>query len=93
MYGQERLVQWLVDHAPIAANASALRDALAAELERFARGEPLRDDQAFLMLLEQSPVQSKTVPTRTTGDFIAGDVQESAREYVFPPVPLIPTHP
>ena len=55
-------------------------------------GEPLRDDQAFLLLLEQTPTANAT-PTRTTGDFVASDGSAAAQEYVFPPVPLIPTSP
>jgi hypothetical protein len=93
MYDQERLLQWLGERMRSAANAAALRDGLAAELERFCGGEPLRDDQAFVVLLEQTAAVAPVVPTRTTGDFLASDTPESAREYVFPPVPLIPTQP
>lgn len=93
MYGQERLLQWLASDAAKAANASALRDALASELEQFCAGEPLRDDQAFVILLEQTTAGAPTVPTRTTGDFLPSGTREPAREYIFPPVPLIPTQP
>ncbi len=53
MYGIERLLALLRDQTGPAAGADALRDALAADIEGFCRGEPLRDDRAFLVLLEQ----------------------------------------
>ncbi len=69
MFGQERFIEWLTAHLPDAGHADALRVALNAELERFCNGEPLRDDQAFIVLLEQ-PRATSLAPTRTTGDFI-----------------------
>jgi serine phosphatase RsbU (regulator of sigma subunit)/anti-sigma regulatory factor (Ser/Thr protein kinase) len=91
MFGQDRLLDWLRAHLGESADASAVRDALGAELERFCHGEPLRDDQAFIVLREQQPSPPPPAPTRTTGDFRAPDANAAPRKYVFPPVPLIPT--
>ena len=54
MYGQERLTTWLRSRAQLTTSAEALRDELAAELTRFREAAPLRDDQAFLLLAEQT---------------------------------------
>lgn len=54
MFGHERLAQWLGARTPLPLSADALRDDLAAELSRFRGAAPLRDDQAFLVLAEDS---------------------------------------
>jgi len=56
MFGHERLVEWLRSHAQSPLAADHLRDALATELTRFRGAAPLRDDQAFLLLLEEQAV-------------------------------------
>jgi serine phosphatase RsbU (regulator of sigma subunit)/anti-sigma regulatory factor (Ser/Thr protein kinase) len=93
MFGQDRLLQWLRQNMSKVDNASTLRDALAAELERFGAAQPLRDDQAFVILLEQFPIANGAPATRTTGDFLAGSgAPETAQNYVFAPsAPLTPT--
>ena len=92
MFGHERLAEWVRDRHGQVADANAFRDELAAEIERFCRGEPLRDDQAFIVLLERPTAPVATaLPTRTTGDFLPPVAETVAREFVFPPVPLIPT--
>jgi serine phosphatase RsbU (regulator of sigma subunit)/anti-sigma regulatory factor (Ser/Thr protein kinase) len=62
MFGQERLTSWLRSRAHLTASAEALRDELAAELTRFREAAPLRDDQAFLLLAEQT---STAAPAQT----------------------------
>lgn len=89
MFGQERLLQWLRVAFRTAANAQALRESLAAELQRFCGHEPLRDDQAFIVALEQaggSPSSAQT--TRTTGDFLGRKTTRAAQTYIFPATPL-----
>ena len=94
MFGHERLAEWVRARHGAVADADAFRDELAAEIERFCRGEPLRDDQAFVVLLERPVAPAPVaVPTVTTGDFLAPNPNAQPREYVFPPVPLIPTSP
>lgn len=93
MFGYERLTAALRRRVGAAANAEVLRDELAAELGAFSRGEPLRDDQAFVVLLEQ-PTTGLPVPiTRTTGDFIATDATATAQKFIFTPLSGTPTHP
>jgi serine phosphatase RsbU (regulator of sigma subunit)/anti-sigma regulatory factor (Ser/Thr protein kinase) len=53
MYGTDRLLALVGERAGSARDAEALRDAMAADLAEFCSGEPLRDDQAFLVLLEE----------------------------------------
>lgn len=93
MFGYERLTASLRRHFGLAPNAEALRDDLAADLGTFSRGEPLRDDQAFVVLLEQAPLPPPAPITRTTGDFIAGATTATAQKFIFTPPSGIPTHP
>ena len=54
MFGHDRLVEWWRAR-PQLGSAESVRDELAAELTRFRGGAPLRDDQAVLILAENSP--------------------------------------
>jgi serine phosphatase RsbU (regulator of sigma subunit)/anti-sigma regulatory factor (Ser/Thr protein kinase) len=54
MYGFERLLAAIRGRFQSTVDAQALRDELAANLAEFGRGEPLRDDQAFVILRENS---------------------------------------
>ena len=56
MYNHDRLVEWLRESIARKLTADQLRDELAAEMNRFRAGAPLRDDQAFLILAEQPAV-------------------------------------
>ncbi|PTX90731.1 SpoIIE family protein phosphatase [Opitutus sp. ER46] len=91
-FGQERLVDWCREHFRRAPDASVLRDELTAELKRFGGGRPLRDDQAFLCLLEQVPAGAPAAATRTTGDFTAGPVP-ARRPFTFSPASSTPSFP
>ncbi len=93
MFGYERLTAALRRQIGSAPNAEALRDALAADLGAFSRGEPLRDDQAFVVLLEEPTTAPAAPITQTTGDFLATDAATTAQKFVFPLMPAIPTHP
>jgi len=87
MYGQDRLMQWLREHFASGATAPTIRDALAAEMAHYGRGQPLRDDQAFLVLTENAlPAGSATTPTRTTGDFVGTETAQAAQNFEFPPL-------
>jgi serine phosphatase RsbU (regulator of sigma subunit)/anti-sigma regulatory factor (Ser/Thr protein kinase) len=65
MFGQDRLMEWLRDHAHLPGGTNQLRDELAAELSGFRSDAPLRDDQAFLILAE-APVQAGFWPRQFT---------------------------
>jgi serine phosphatase RsbU (regulator of sigma subunit) len=54
MFEHERLAESVRTHVSQHATAEQLRDALAAELGQFRGGTALRDDQAFLVLVEES---------------------------------------
>lgn len=54
MFGHERLAQWLASRAQLPLSAESVREGLAAEMARFRGAAALRDDQAFLMLAEES---------------------------------------
>lgn len=73
LFGPERLADWMRSRIPLPATAEALRDELAAELNRFRGGAPLRDDQAFLILAEDpAAVALRTEATRAR-NFVAFD--------------------
>jgi serine phosphatase RsbU (regulator of sigma subunit)/anti-sigma regulatory factor (Ser/Thr protein kinase) len=95
MFGYERLVETLREKFKTAKTAEALREDLAAELAEFSAGEPLRDDQAFVVLLENAPTPNpaRGPNTRTTGDFLATDTTPTAQNFLFPNRPSIPTPP
>lgn len=94
MFGLDRLARWWGTRCPSIAHASVLRDELAAEVQRFCGGEPLRDDQAFLVLREESTATKRPKPaTATTGDFLAGGPEIPTRAYIFPPLPVLPPLP
>jgi serine phosphatase RsbU (regulator of sigma subunit)/anti-sigma regulatory factor (Ser/Thr protein kinase) len=54
MYTHDRLAEWLRQSSAVPRTAEQLREELAAELSRFRGGAPLRDDQAFLILAEDT---------------------------------------
>lgn len=62
VYGQRRLAEWLGAHGSGRLTASALRDRLAEELDRYRAGAPLGDDQAFLMLAEEAAPETIAEP-------------------------------
>lgn len=91
MFGYDRLAESVRDRFKLAKTAEAFRDGLADELCQFSAGEPLRDDQAFVVLLEHATAAagSKAPFTRTTGDFIARDPDAVVQPFVFPNRPTI----
>jgi serine phosphatase RsbU (regulator of sigma subunit)/anti-sigma regulatory factor (Ser/Thr protein kinase) len=91
MFGSERLTAWLRDRFAQSMKAEALRDALVAELNGFCGGEPLRDDQAFMVLAEEAPVVAMRgrTNTATTGDFHPADVTACSRNFIFPLDPAL----
>ena len=54
-FGQRRLVGWLQEHSRGGQTAEVLRDQLTAELTRFRGAADMADDQAFLLMTEESP--------------------------------------
>ncbi|HVU33653.1 MAG TPA: SpoIIE family protein phosphatase [Opitutaceae bacterium] len=90
MFGAERLLQWLRDRTTHPAGADLMRDELAAEIERFCGSEPLRDDQAFLMLRE-NPAAQPGPATATTGDFLLRDPNARPRQFIFRPARSTPS--
>jgi len=54
MFGQERLAAWLRERCRRGCRAEQIRDELASELILFRAGAPLHDDQAFLVLAEET---------------------------------------
>lgn len=71
-FGTERLADWMRSRVPLPATAEALRDELAAELNRFRGGAPLHDDQAFLILAED-PARIAAGPPDRSRNFVAFD--------------------
>ncbi len=64
-YGQSRLTSWLRSQVAPGRNATELRDRLATELNRF-RGDALMDDdQAFLLMTEESASPARKTPAAT----------------------------
>ncbi len=61
MFGHDRLVEWFRAR-PQLGTAEAIRDELTAELTRYRGGAPLRDDQAILILAEDSGTEETTPP-------------------------------
>jgi serine phosphatase RsbU (regulator of sigma subunit)/anti-sigma regulatory factor (Ser/Thr protein kinase) len=53
-YGQRRLQTWMQAHTIPGRNAAEMRDRLATELNRFRGDSVMADDQAFLLLVEES---------------------------------------
>jgi serine phosphatase RsbU (regulator of sigma subunit) len=53
-FGQRRLMAWLQANSHAGHSASTLRDQLATELNRFRGDAVMADDQAFLLLTEES---------------------------------------
>jgi serine phosphatase RsbU (regulator of sigma subunit)/anti-sigma regulatory factor (Ser/Thr protein kinase) len=92
MYGHDRLMQWLRPRFGSAPDAATLRDELAAELAQFGRGQPLRDDQAFVVLLENVRTPA-AVPTRTTGDFVGSSSVDATQNFEFPSLARASTPP
>lgn len=88
MYGIERLLTALRLHFDSAADASQLRDSLAADVQQFSQGEPLRDDQAFVVLLESTSPAFRSA-TRTTGDFLEANATAPRHEFTFPSPPPV----
>ncbi len=81
MFGRERLTGWLRDNVRFPCTAEELCEHLAAELDQFRSGTPLRDDQTFLILTD------KTVPA----DLRAADTAAPARRHPVEPSPSEPT--
>lgn len=54
IFGEERLGEWLRDSARFPCTAEQLCDSLAAELNLFRAGTPLRDDQTFLIIADKT---------------------------------------
>ena len=54
MFGQQRLMAWLRVNSLPGRRAGELRDRLATELNRFRDGATMADDQAFLLLVEET---------------------------------------
>lgn len=55
MYGAGRLARWFCDPAHAGLGPARLKSLLNEEMERFRNGAPLRDDQAFLLVVDQAP--------------------------------------
>jgi serine phosphatase RsbU (regulator of sigma subunit)/anti-sigma regulatory factor (Ser/Thr protein kinase) len=54
-FGQARLMRWLQEHSRAGQPAEVLRDQLTAELTRFRGAADMADDQAFLLMREETP--------------------------------------
>lgn len=94
MFGPDRLVRWLEGRRTAGAGAETLRDQLAATVDQFCEGEPLRDDQAFLILAEHGAAAPARGPlTATTGDFLPPAPDAPARNFIFSPLPPLSTAP
>ncbi|MDO8543321.1 MAG: SpoIIE family protein phosphatase [Opitutaceae bacterium] len=81
LFGHDRLAQWLTTCAQLPLSAEAVRDQLAAEMLRFRGATPLRDDQAFLVLAEHSPVPRRTLPSdepRSEFSLVAPGLEDAA---------------
>jgi serine phosphatase RsbU (regulator of sigma subunit)/anti-sigma regulatory factor (Ser/Thr protein kinase) len=55
MFTEERLVEWFVARRHAGHTAESLKNLLKAELARFQRGQPSRDDQTFILLTHDTP--------------------------------------
>jgi serine phosphatase RsbU (regulator of sigma subunit)/anti-sigma regulatory factor (Ser/Thr protein kinase) len=64
MYGHQRLIEWLKSNAVPGRTAAEIRDLLTAELANYRANAPMTDDQAFLVLAEETPGGA---PTETRG--------------------------
>jgi serine phosphatase RsbU (regulator of sigma subunit)/anti-sigma regulatory factor (Ser/Thr protein kinase) len=53
-FGQRRLMNWLQEHGRAGRKADVLRDQLTAELTRFRGAAEMADDQAFLLMMEET---------------------------------------
>lgn len=90
MFGHERLAQWLGARAQLPLSAEGVRDELAAELTRFRGATPLRDDQAFLLLAEESAPKRMTSASTAGPDLaLLEPVQETGAGFA-PLFPVIP---
>jgi anti-sigma regulatory factor (Ser/Thr protein kinase) len=64
MYGHQRLIEWLKSNAIPGRTATEIRDLLTAELVTYRGNAPMTDDQAFLVLAEET---AGGAPTESRG--------------------------
>lgn len=62
IFGQARLEQWLINACASSLTAGQLKEELLDELREFHSGVPLHDDQAFLILSEETSQRAEAKP-------------------------------